>query len=486
MNYKMVLFIIGRILKIEAVLLLLPAMISIFYKESNTLRAFLIPAAITLIIGMVISFRKPKKSAIFAREGFTVVALSWILLSLLGALPFYLSKSIPSYIDCIFETVSGFTTTGSSILTNIEALPLSILFWRSFTHWIGGMGILVFVLAILPQHNNQSMYLMRAEVPGPTVGKLVSKIGLTARILYAIYVLMTIIEIILLIIGGMPIFDSVVHSFGTAGTGGFAIKNISIAAYDSAYLQYIIAIFMILFGINFNMFYFLLMRKFLQVFKSEELRCYLAIIAVSTIIISINTYSIYENFSDSFRHAFFQVSSIITTTGYATTDFNNWPLLSKCILVALMFFGACAGSTGGGIKISRIIILFKTGINEIRQTFSPKSVHTIKFDGKPVETAVSRGIYSFFIVYMMILAISILLISFDNFDFTTTTTAVISCINNIGPGLEHVGPMGNFADFSPFAKLVLSFDMLAGRLEIFPIFVLFYPKIWMHKKKLLS
>lgn len=481
MNYRMVAYIIGQILKIEAALLVLPLLVSLIYKE-NRVGAFLLPILLLLVIGTTATWQKPANKKIYAKEGFVIVSGAWIFMSLFGCLPFFIDGCIPSFADCFFETVSGFTTTGASILTNVEALPLSMLFWRSFTHWIGGMGVLVFVLAILPQTDTQSMYLMKAEVPGPTVGKLVSKIKLTARILYGIYIVLTLIEIVLLKLGGMAFFDCVVNSFGTAGTGGFSIKNSGIAFYQSSYIEYVIGIFMIIFGINFNLFYLIIIGKIRQAVKSEELRGYLLIVLVAVALITLNIYPSSQSLEQAFRHAFFQVSSIITTTGYSTADFVHWPLFSQGILLLLMFFGGCAGSTSGGIKISRIVILFKTVIYEIKRMISPKAVVSLKLEGKTPASDTLRGVYCYFIAYMLTMGASVLLITLENMDFTTVSTAVISCINNVGPGLGAVGPMGNFSAFSDFSKYLLSFDMLAGRLEIFPMLIIFSPAVWKRKK----
>jgi len=412
-----------------------------------------------------------------------VVALAWIFMSLFGALPFVLSGDILNYVDAFFETVSGFTTTGASILTAVEDMSYSCLFWRSFTHWVGGMGVLMFVMAVLPMSDGSGMHMMRAEVPGPTVGKLVSRMGDTAKILYGIYFAMTVIEIVLLELGGMNFFDSCVHAFGTAGTGGFSSRNLSVGAYNSAYFDIVIGIFMILFGINFNLFYFLLIKKFRDVFNSEELRSYLLIIAASVAIITINISDMYATVGESFRHAFFQVASIITTTGFATVDFNTWPALSKAVLVTIMFVGACAGSTGGGLKVARVNILIKSCYQDMRKMLHPNAVSNVRFEGKSMSEREVRSVQMYFIVFFLVFTASVLLLSIENFDLVTTFTAVTACINNIGPGLEVVGPMGNFSAFSALSKLLLSFDMLVGRLEIFPMLLLFSPSVWARKKR---
>ena len=477
MNYKMVSKTVGRLLQAEALLLLLPMAVSIYFKE-NLIYVYGIVIAILLCVGTLMTLPKPQTRKIYAREGFAIVSLSWILMSFFGALPFVISGSIPSFIDAFFETVSGFTTTGASILNNIEALPKSILFWRSFTHWIGGMGVIVFVLAILPQKDMQSMHILRAEVPGPTVGKLVSKATVTARILYIIYTVFTVAEIIALICCKMPLYDSVTTAFATAGTGGFSVKNASIAAYNNLGAEIVISIFMLLFGINFNLFYLFLVKQFKRVFKSEELWTYLGVVGVSIILITLNIYPMVESVGTALRQAGFQVASIITTTGFVTADFGQWPSMSKIIIVALMFLGACAGSTGGGLKVGRMIILVKAAFRELRRAINPNRVKAIKLDGAVVEKDVVITTSTYFVIYMFIIGVSALILTVDNFDFTTTVTAVITCINNVGPGLALVGPVENFADFSSLSKLVLSANMLIGRLEIFPIIILFMRSTW--------
>ena len=472
----MIAVVMSRILLTEAALLLLPLLVAILYGES--ILPFLIPAVLLLVIGLILRSVRPGQTSLFARDGLAVVALAWIAMSAFGALPFCISGDIPHFVDAFFETVSGFTTTGASILTEIESLTYSGLFWRSFTHWVGGMGVLVFVMAILPMSDGHGMHLLRAEVPGPTVGKLVSRMSDSAKILYGIYLVMTIIEIILLLAGGMSLFDACVHSFGTAGTGGFSCRNLSVGAYDNAYFDVVIGVFMLLFGVNFNLYYFLLVRRFRDVFCSEELRAYVLIVAAAVGAITINILHLYDSVWQSLRHAFFQVSSIITTTGYATTDFNTWPTFSKAILVTLMFVGACAGSTGGGIKVARLVILSKTSLCDMRRMLHPNAVSTVRFEGKPMGDKQIRSVHLFLTVYLMVFCVSCLLLSLEHKDLITTFTAVASCMNNIGPGLEIVGPMGNFSSFSYASKLLLSFDMLAGRLELFPMLLLFSPSIW--------
>ena len=476
MNYQMIGFVIGRILLTEAALLVLPAVTALAYGES--LRPFLLTALLLVVVGLVMGRKKPIRTALYARDGFAVVAMAWLLMSAFGALPFVLSGDIPFYVDAFFETVSGFTTTGASILTAVEPLSYSGLFWRSFTHWVGGMGVLVFVMAILPMTDGHGMHLMRAEVPGPSVGKLVSRMSDTAKILYGIYLVMTVIEIVLLMAGGMPLFDSCIHAFGSAGTGGFSNRNLSVGAYDNAYFDVVIGVFMLLFGVNFNLYYFLLIRRFKDVFHSEELRAYLGIVTAAAVAIAVDILHIYGSVGRSLRYAFFQVSSIITTTGFAMADFNTWPTFSKGILVVLMFIGACAGSTGGGVKVARVVILVKSSLQDMRKMLHPNAITTVRFEGKPLTERSVRGVHVFISVYLLVFGVSFLLLTLEGFDLITTFTALAACINNIGPGLEVVGPMGNYAQFSPAAKLLLSFNMLVGRLEIFPMLLLCAPSIW--------
>lgn len=478
MNYKMITYVLGSLLRIEGVLMSIPLVLSFVYREGPAQKAFLITVLVCFVLGTLIRHREPENKSIYGREGFVVVALSWIVMSLFGAMPFYLSGAIKGFINCFFETVSGFTTTGASILTEIEGLPMSILFWRSFTHWIGGMGILVFMLAILPMGDERSMYMMKAEAPGPMVSKLVPKVKSTAKLLYKIYIALTIIEMILLLLGGMPLFDSVVNSFSTAGTGGFAILNSSIAGYNNAYYEYVITAFMLLFGVNFNLYYFLILRDFRNIWKNEELRYYVGIVVLSIILITTNIYHMYPTFESAFRHAAFQVAAIITTTGFATANFDLWPEFSKALIFCLTILGACAGSTGGGLKVSRLIILLKLAYREIKHIVHPRSVNLIKLDGYKVEEDVVRGVTGYIVIYVLLLLGSFILISFDNYDFTTSLTSVVTCLGNVGPGFAMVGPVENFSFFSGFSKLVLCFDMLLGRLEIFPIVMLFAPSIW--------
>ena len=478
MNYKMVAFVLGRIFCIEAVLMLFPMLCAACYGEWYLLPAFLLPAVLLAVLGLAASLRTPKNTTIFARDGLAIVALVWVLMSAFGALPFVISGEIPSFIDAFFETVSGFTTTGSTILTDVEALSHGTLFWRSFAHWVGGMGVLVLAMAVLPMTDGRAMHLMRAEVPGPTVGKISSKLSDSAKILYAIYFAMTLAEVILLCAGGMPLFDSLIHAFGTAGTGGFSNKGLSVGAYNNPYFEIVIGVFMLLFGINFNLYYFLLLRRFRDALCSEEMLTYLGIVAFSTVTITLNILHLYDGVGTALRTAFFQVSSIITTTGYASADFNLWPTYARTVICILTFIGACAGSTAGGLKISRIVIFFKAAKQDLNKMLHTHAVTTVRFEGKPLDEKVLRGVHNYFNIYMLLLAVSILLISLDGFDLVTTFTSVVTCINNVGPGLEVVGPMGNFAVFSAPAKLLLSFDMLAGRLELYPMLALFSPRLW--------
>ena len=449
---------------------------ALIYRESEVW-CFLATMAVCLMVGMLLVRRKPKNQIFYVAESFVAVSLSWVLLSVMGAVPFVLSGYIPNPIDALFETVSGFTTTGASILSSVEQLPKCLLFWRSFTHWIGGMGVLVFLLSVLPMVGGSHMNLMKAESPGPIVSRLVPKVQMTAKLLYQIYLGMTILEAVILILGKMPIFDAITITVGTAGTGGFAIRNDSLASY-TAFQKNVVTVFMILFGVNFNFYFFLLMQKIGQAFKMQEVRAYFLIIASAVGIITVNTVSLCGNALQAFQDAAFQVGSVITTTGYATVDFDKWPQLSRTIMVLLMFIGACAGSTGGGIKVSRVLILLKSVKKELKQYLHPSVVEKIKMDGKIVEHEVVRSTNVFMVAYVLIFAVSVLLISLDEYDLVTNFTAVTATFNNIGPGLALVGPTGNFGFFSNFSKLVLIFDMLAGRLEIFPLLLLFSRETW--------
>ena len=478
MNYNMIAYLLGNILHIEGVLLSVPVAVAFFYREEYSATSFIASAVVCLIAGAVLQSREPEDKRIYGREGFVVAALSWIVMSFFGAIPYYLSDSIPGFINCYFETVSGFTTTGATMLTEIEHLDNAILFWRCFTHWIGGMGILVFMLAVMPLSDDRTMHLMKAEAPGPLVSKLVPRVKSTAKLLYIIYVILTVLEIILLYAGGMSFFDSVIHGISTAGTGGFSNKNASIAAYNSRYFEYIITIFMLLFSVNFNLYYLMVMRDFKNVWRNEELRTFLFIVVIATAMITFNIYDYYPTLEAAFRHAIFQVAAIMSTTGFVTANFDLWPEFSKTILFCLLFLGACAGSTAGGIKISRFIILIKMVVREIRHIVHPRSVNLIKLDGYKIDSEVTRSVASFIILYIFILLGSFIVISLNGFDFATNMTAVTTCLSNVGPGLNMAGPTENMAFFSPFSKLVLCLDMLLGRLEVFPILMLFTPSIW--------
>ena len=477
MNYSIIIKIIGWVIQLEGIFFLPPALTGFIYKEYTDALIYLLLGGFCIVTGGLLRFIKNKKNSFYAKEGFVAVALSWIVMSTIGALPFVLSGDISSYPDALFEIISGLTTTGSSILTNVEALSHANLLWRSFSHWIGGMGVLVFILAILPMTGGSTMNLMKAESPGPSVGKLVPKMQQTAFLLYAIYFVMTIVEIILLLIGGMPLFDSICHAFGTAGTGGFGIKNSSIGGY-SVYLQNVITVFMFLFGVNFTFYYYFLIRKVKDAFRMEEVRWYFILFLGAVALISVSLVNSGETLGESVQTAAFQVASIMTTTGYATTDFNLWPQFAKAVLVCLMFIGACAGSTGGGIKVSRIMIYLKQVRKELMQQIHPKRIRVLKMDGKALEHSVVHSCNALLMTYIVIFIVSLLLICFDGFDMTTNFTSVAATLNNIGPGLNVVGPTGNFSEFSTLSKFVFMFDMLAGRLEIIPMMVLFHPSTW--------
>lgn len=479
MNYSIVLYILGCVLKFESAFLVLPALVGLIYREHASV-SYLAVAVLCLILGVLLTHKKPRSTNLYTREGFVAVALSWIIMSIFGAIPFVLTGDIPFYVDALFETISGFTTTGSSILTDVESISKASLFWRSFSHWIGGMGVFVFIMAILPMMGGSTMNLMKAESPGPSVSKLVPHVKDTTKILYGIYIAITICEATILRALGMPLFDSLTTTFGTVGTGGFGIRNDSIAGYSPA-IQITITVFMILSGINYTAYFYILTGKIKELFKIEEVRWYLAIIFGSVAVITWNVRSLYPTFSETLRHAFFQVGSIITTTGYATTDFDLWPALSKTLLVTLMFIGACAGSTSGGIKVSRILILLKTIRKELSLIIHPRQVKKIRMDGHPVDHETLRSANVFLVVYFVLLLTSMLLISVDEFDFSTNFTSVVTVLNNIGPGLNLVGPTQNFSIFSPFSKFVLMFDMLAGRLELFPMMILLMPSTWKRK-----
>ena len=478
MNFRLINSILSRVIMLQGVLLLPSCLVGILYREWSDALTYLIVSFVCFIVGFLMYLSKPKSSTFYAKEGFVAVSLSWIIMSLIGAMPLYFTSDIPCFTDALFEIISGFTTTGSSILTNVEALSHANLFWRSFSHWIGGMGVLVFILAILPMSGGSTMNLMKAESPGPSVGKLVPRIQQTAFLLYAIYFAMTIIELILLLCGSMKPFDALCLTLGTAGTGGFGIKNDSLASY-SVYSQIIITIFMFLFGVNFTFYYYILIKKVKDALRMEEVRGYFLLFSATAVAIAINlSLSGNSGFWHNLQQSAFQVASVMTTTGYATTDFNLWPTFSKVILVGLMFIGACAGSTGGGIKVSRILLYVKQVGKELMQQIHPRQISVTKLDGKGIEHTTIRSCNVFLMTYGVVFIISILLISLDGFDFTTTFTAVVATLNNIGPGLDMVGPTGNFADFSIFSKYVLMFNMLAGRLEILPMLILFHPATW--------
>lgn len=478
MNITAILNIIGHVMKYEIILLLIPFFVALFYGQGDA-NAFLYTVLLMIPIALILIKIKGKKNEIYAKEGFLTVGLAWIVISFFGALPFVFSGAIPSLVDAFFETSSGFTTTGASILTEIQSLPKGILFWRSFTHWVGGMGFLIFILALMPTFSGNTIHLLKAESPGPTPGKIVPKIKQTAKILYAIYFVLTLIETIFLKSAGLSWYDSIIHALGTAGTGGFSNMNASVAAFNNPAVEWIITIFMFLFGVNFVLYFQLIRGNVKAFFKSEELKWYLIAVFASIIIIAVNIIPFnHGDVTKSIRDSAFQVSSIVTTTGYATVNFNLWPTLSKVILIMLMFMGAMAGSTGGGIKTIRIVIIFKAIRREIDKILHPRRVKSVKIDGNVVEEETISGVFLFIFAYIIISLIAIFIVSFDNFDVTTTVTSVIATLSNIGPGLEMVGPAGNFSAFSDLSKLVLSFCMLAGRLEIYPMLILFSPSLW--------
>lgn len=480
MNRRMVFYMIGQIIKLEAVLLMLPLSVAVYYRE-QCVWAITGTAMIALASGFLLTFAsRPSNQNFYAKEGFAIVAIAWLLMSMIGALPFVLSGEIPFYIDAFFETVSGFTTTGASILPNVEVISKGLLFWRSFTHWIGGMGVLVLIMAIIPAESGRSIHIIRAEMPGPIVGKLVPRVKTTAQILYLIYVAMTVLEVVLLLIGGMSLFESVTHALGTAGTGGFGIKADSISGY-SPYLQWVIAIFMMLFGVNFNLYYLVLIRRFRAIWKSAELWTYLGIALAASVLIGVSIYPTYQNVGEVARLSVFQVSSIITTTGYATADFNLWPGLAKTVLFFLMFMGGCAGSTAGGLKVSRVVLLLKMIRREFQRMLHPRSVGVVQMEGKRINDATLKSIGVYFALYSLIILVATLLLSWEPFDLETNLSAAVSCFNNVGPGLGMVGPASNYSAYSPLSKVVLSFSMLLGRLEVYPILLAFSPSTWSKK-----
>lgn len=480
MNHKMTVYMLGKILGIEGVVIFLPAIVALIYREDSYMH-FVIPGVILILVHILFGRKKPKNTKLYGRDGLVIVALSWLLWSLIGAIPFYTSGAIPQFIDAFFETVSGFTTTGSTILTDIEALPKGMAFWRSLTHWIGGMGVLVFVMVITSLENDRSMHLMKAEMPGPEIEKLVPKARTTAQILYAMYFVLTFAEVIFLLFGGMNLYDSILHAFSTAGTGGFSNRNASIAYYDSAYIDGVITVFMILFGINFNMYFLVILKRFRNIWENEEVKAYFGIILTAIVMITINISNYYGGFLKAFRYASFQVSSIITTTGFITADFNQWPEFSKAILLLLIMIGACAGSTGGGMKVSRILILMKHAKREIKKLIHPKSVSIITLNKKRLQDETVNGVIGYTVIYFLIMVVSILIVSLNNFDFATTFSSVLTTLNNTGPGIAGVGPVENFSSFSALSKLVFCFDMLAGRLELFPFLMLMAPSVWRKK-----
>jgi len=475
MNLKLVLKVLGRILLIESASLALPLLVALIYGENPL--PFLWSIAITALLGLGLSVL-PAQKRFFVREGFVAVGLIWMVTCLLGALPFWFSGYFSSFVDCLFESASGFTTTGASILSNIEALPNGILFWRSFTHWMGGMGVLVLATAVLPSMGIRSHYLTQAETPGPVFSKLVPKQAKTSKILYGIYCALTLLEVACLKLAGMPLYDSFIHAFGTAGTGGFSNRNISVGAYNSMAVDMIIAVFIILFSLNFAVYFLLLTRKFREVLHSDELRFFLLAVAGATVLISVNIYPLYSDLVQTFRYAFFQVCSIISTTGFSTTDWSFWPQFSHLVLIMLMFCGACAGSTGGGMKCSRVLILMRSIRREIHHIIHPRSVEVVTLDGKVVEESTVHSVLTFVGCYLLVILSAALIISLDNFSFSVSFSSALTCVSNVGPGLEAVGPAGNFAAFSPLSKLVMSLCMIIGRLEIFPILVLFSRSTW--------
>lgn len=476
MNYSMIRYILASVLNFEGIFFLLPAIVGGIYGEDEGW-TYLLLAIVCIVIGTLGRLKKPKSKVFYSKEGFATVALSWILLSLVGAIPFVLTGEIPHYVDAVFETMSGFTTTGSSILSDVEALSKASIFWRSFTHWVGGMGVLVFILAVLPLSGGSNMHLMKAESPGPSVGKLVPKVRQTAMILYGIYIVITIVQIVAMVIAGLDLFSSMTLTFGTVGTGGFAILNSSTASYSIA-VQTIITVFMIISSINFNVYYLLLIGKLREAFFYEEMRYYLLIIFSAAVMITLDIMESFGTIFEAFHHALFQVATIISTTGFATVDFDLWPAFSKTILLLLMFIGACAGSTGGGFKVSRLIIIVKTVKNEIVSIAHPRSVQKISCDGKKVPDETIKKVLSYICAYVLIALLSILIVSIDGKDMETNISAVMATFNNIGPGLGAVGPTCNFGHYSILSKLVFIIDMLVGRLEIFPVLVLFAPGIW--------
>lgn len=479
MNKQMIRYVLGMVLLIEGCLLLVPLVVALLYGESTWIH-FLLTIGFCGALGGLLTLRKPQKRSLFPKDGFVIAALTWMAISLVGAIPFWISGQIPRYIDALFETISGFTTTGSSILTRVEDLDRGMLFWRSFSHWIGGMGILVFMLALLPAMGGSTIHILRAESPGPSVGKVLPRIRESSKITYIIYLVMTVVLVGLYLLGGMPLFDSLCIAFGTAGTGGFGVVSSSCADY-STYIQVVTTIFMALFGVNFTVYFLLLQKKIRGAFSSSELWAYVGIMLTASLLIAVNIRPDMPSFGSAFHHASFTVSSLMTTTGYATADFNLWPEFSRVILCFVMVVGACAGSTGGGFKVSRVVILAKYARNELQRIIHPRSVKVVQVDGKRVPQETLNGVLAYTIFYLLLMAVSILIVSLDNFDGSTTITAVVATFNNIGPGLNAVGPTASFAELTDLSKAVLCLDMLAGRLEIFPLLVLFMPSTWLKK-----
>ena len=483
MNRKMVFNIFGRLIRIEGLLLLLPAAVALGYGEYRQMWVFIGVAAGAIALGTLIRYTvRPETLVIYAKEGFATVTITWVGMSLIGALPFFISGEIPRFIDALFETVSGLTTTGASILTDVTSLSRGMLFWRSFSHWLGGMGVLVFIMALANNISDRTIHIMRAEMPGPVVGKLVPKVRDTAKILYLIYMALTVLEMVFLCAGGMSLFESAIHSFGTAGTGGFSTRPESIGAF-SPYIQWVITAFMLLFGVNFNLYYLALVRKFKAAVSSGELWVYLGIVLVSTVLMTVNIMPVYGSFGESVRHAAFTSSSLVTTTGYATVNFDLWPQLSRGLIFVLMFLGGCAGSTAGGLKISRSVLLVKLFVREFRQMLRPRSVNRVTLDGKPVEEETLRSVSTYFAVYILCIAATFLLICFEPFGIETNFSAAVTCINNVGPGFREIGPAGSFAGYSAFSKAILSVAMLLGRLEIFPLIIALSPATWAKKAR---
>lgn len=478
MNYKLIVNVLGKVLLVEALLMLFPLAVGFIYGE-NTYMGFILPIIGLFAVGLPLSLIKVKDNKLYAKEGFVIVALSWILMSLIGCLPFVINDEIPYFLDAFFEMASGFTTTGATILPDVSVLTKSANFWRVASHFIGGMGVLVFVLAVLPEGNTGSIHIFRAESPGPTATKFVSKLRFTARILYLIYVGFTAIEVILLLCGGMNFYESLLHAFSTAGTGGFGTRNGSIAAFNSVYIEVVIAVFMFIFGINFNVFYLILIGKFAKAFSGEELRTYFIIVIVAIVAISINLLSVYGDFATALRYSSFQVTSVISTTGFATCDFNLWPDFSKAILLILMIFGACGGSTCGGLKVSRLVILTKSSATEVRRLVNPRAVLTTRFEKEPLSEETINSVRTFMLLWLAIVVVATLLLTLDPFgDILTDFTGTLTCIGNVGPGLNEVGPVGSFAGYTGASKLLLSLVMIAGRLEIVPVLILFNYKTW--------